>query len=270
MGARAVGWPDLIKDGGSRAARRDFQQIRVKAIEEFFALKGHVWAALDWASLGAVYCDGPAPDFFDEERRAAIADIGLAAAVELTGQLPVGGKSLYVGAGVAEVLAVCVEALLAERFVQITTLPGFEPRELDRVLGATAHALPRFSGPAFDEAQFDGPFDHVWIASVFNDPDAFPALHDHLYERFTEADGATGRGLVAEDRARATAWMERLEGELAPVAVLSTSDEEWSLWEPFLKQRGWRTTAVDEGHVSALVGDRVRMYRLRKAEAARG
>ena len=244
-------------------------------IQDFFALQERLWAELDWEGLGGVYCDAEAPDFFDDERQELVRDVGLEVALDLTAHLPGGGRSLYVGAGVAELVPLCVEALLQERDVRALTLPGREAAELQRAMGAVEAALtaergepvklPRIEGLRLEDAKLDGPFDHIWCASVLNDPDAFPALHDHLYERFTEDAGATGRGSLEGDVMRARLWLETLEPKLAERAALSTSDEEWCVWGPYLEERGWTARVHDEGRISALVGDRVRLYQLTKA-----
>lgn len=246
-------------------------------IEDFFTLQQRLWAELDWEGLGGAYCDQEAPDFFDAERRDLIRDVGLEVALDLTAHLPAGGRSLYVGAGVAELVPLCVEALLQDREVRALTLPGREADELERALSAAEEALrpqygtdftlPRVEGLRLEDATLDGPFDHVWCASVLNDPDAFPALHDHLYERFTEDAGATGRGSLEGDVMRARLWLETLEPTLAERAALSTSDEEWCVWGPYLEERGWTAAVHDEGRISALVGDRVRLFRLTQAGA---
>lgn len=240
-------------------------------IQEFFGLQTQLWAELDWAALGRVYCDGEAPDFFDEARRAELVEVGLAVALDLTEHLPKGGRSLYVGAGVAELIPICVEALVLEREVEVLTLAGFEVDELNRALAVCGaeHALPRFRGERLEDADLSGAFDHVWAASVLNDPDAFPALHDHLYERFTEDAGATGRGTLEGDVVRARYWMQKLSAVFAEPTALSTSDEEWCVWGPFLEEGGWTASVHDEGRVSALVGDRVRLFRLWREAAER-
>ena len=71
-------------------------------IQDFFALQERLWAELDWEGLGGAYCDAEAPDFFDDERQELVRDVGLEVALDLTAHLPGGGRSLYVGAGVAE------------------------------------------------------------------------------------------------------------------------------------------------------------------------
>jgi hypothetical protein len=108
-----------------------------------------------------------------------------------------------------------------------------------------------------------GSCDHLWMVSVLTDPDGFPALHDELYER-TASELATGRGVLAQDRERAEKLVEELLERSAPGCVLSTSDEERVLIEALVARRGWRLEFAEGGRLSAIVGDLVRIGRLRR------
>ena len=70
--------------------------------QPYAAALGAAEAAIDWAALEPVYCEGDAEGFFSEERLDAIRDAGLHFAGDLGELLAAKGRSLYVGAGVAE------------------------------------------------------------------------------------------------------------------------------------------------------------------------
>jgi hypothetical protein len=236
------------------------------AVERFGAVVSGLDAELDWPRLGLAYCDGGGLDFFDEQQRGAIMDTGLLFASELGELLVAGGTSLYVGAGVAELVPICFEALVLGRSIVVATLPGFEVDELRRVMGQVSAEvgteLPQFVGVPLEELQDAGPFDHVWAASVLSDPEAFPALHDRLYERAEGADGATGSGDLVDDERRALGIVGAVLRRLAGAAILTTSDEELSLYGPALEQAGFELQVPDGGRISAIVGDVVRHVRV--------
>jgi len=218
-------------------------QPRVAA---FAAALGEVEAALDWGLLGRLYCHEGGEAFFPSEQRDAIRDAGLAFAADLGGLLTPGGASHYVGAAVAELPMILFEAVVLERRVHWTQLPGEECDEL-------ARALRTVDGPA-PTTDLQPPFhvDHLWCASVLTDPNAFPALHDHLYQR----EGLGGD--LDADRVRAEALVAETLDQLAPPAVLSTTDEEAPFFLTACAARGWRLTLPEHGRLSGIVGDVVR------------
>src|SRR2546425_5369609 len=60
-----------------------------------------IFDSLDYQTLGPVYCD-KGGDAFWEERRGPGQELGTTLAAVLRDPLPPGGRSLYVGAGVAQ------------------------------------------------------------------------------------------------------------------------------------------------------------------------
>ena len=218
-------------------------QPRVTA---FAAALGEVDAALDWDLLGRLYCHEGGEAFFPEEQRDAIRDAGLAFAADLGGLLAPGGASHYVGAAVAELPQVLFETIVLERRVHWSQLAGEEQVELARAMAAVDGPPPTTDAhPPFD-------VDHLWCASVLTDPDAFPALHDHLYER----EGLGGD--LDADRARAEALVAETLEHLAPPAIVSTTDEEAPFFLAACAARGWRLTFPERGRLSGVVGDVVR------------
>jgi hypothetical protein len=88
--------------------------------------------------------------------------------------------------------------------------------------------------------------------SVLTDPDAFPALHDELYERMGTPQ-ATGRGDLSAERARADALIAALHAHAAPGALITTTTDEL----PLLRARWSDDVLVEQGRLTALVGDRL-------------
>lgn len=89
-----------------------------------------------------------------------------------------GGRSLYVGAGVAELPALILETVELGR--------AAEPYNLRRTevsaLNPACHSIP-LTFHAMDAAKAKGRFDHLWIVSVLNDPERFPHLSPLSYGR---------------------------------------------------------------------------------------
>jgi len=217
---------------------------------------------LDWRLLGENYCHDGGELFFPPEQIEAQRDAGLVIAGALgeeLAQLPERlGRSLYVGAGVAELVPILAESLVLGREVVILNLEGPEPRELNRALAATEErcdvSLPRIQWCEVETLA--GEFDHGWLVSVINDPEAFPALHDVLYERQTE--GAPGPGELEENSARATVLVRALLAKLSRNALLSTTDEELPFLAPLLAEANCTATIVKGTFLTPIVGDPLR------------
>lgn len=232
------------------------------ATERLAAAWAELEAELDWQRLGACYCEGDARDFFDDARRAQVLDTGLQLADDVAARLPPGGpgRSLYVGAAVAELAPLLVERLVLGRELRWHLLPGPELDELARALTRVGERLglelplpdPR---PLASVAPV--PCDHLWLVSVLTDPDAFPALHDELYDR-AGTPAATGRGDLAAERPRAESLIEALLANAAPGALLTTTQEELTLLHP----RWTGDVPVEAGGLTSLVGDRIAHVRL--------
>src|SRR5712691_10449608 len=67
-----------------------------------------IFENLDYAALGPIYCD-EGGDAFWEERRGPCQELGIKLATVLRDRLRPGGRSLYVGAGVAELPPLVME-----------------------------------------------------------------------------------------------------------------------------------------------------------------
>jgi hypothetical protein len=236
--------------------------------DDFARALGAIEAAIDWTRLGRLYCSEGGEQFFPPEQVAALRESGLqiagALGEELANQDAGAGRSVYVGAAVAELVPILVERFVLRREVLALNLDGPESTELNRALEAAESEcgleLPRIESRSLQEVE--GTFDHGWLVSVLNDPDAFPALHDVLYQRTGEL--ATGRGDLDDDRRRAEELAQSLLDHLTPGALLSTTDEELGVLRPLLARGGWEMRASPEPLLTGVVGDPLRFLRLRR------
>ncbi len=238
----------------------------------FAAALLEVEAGLDWRALGRAYCSDGGEDFFAEDDRDAIRDTGLLLADDLAtalGSLPPSGprRSLYIGAGLAELAPMLCEALVLGREVHAFNLDVDETRLLNDALACASErvgcALPRIATAALETLTLPAS-DHLWIVSVLNDPGTFPALHDALYRRHgTEL--ATARGDLASDERRARALLAAALAPLRAPAVLTTTDEELDLVTEACRVRGLSLAVPPLARLSAIVGDPVRVCTVRTA-----
>jgi len=238
-----------------------------EALHKFGSSLSAILAELDWELLGRSYCEGDGSDFFDDELRASILDTGLLFADDIASALGgARGTSLYLGAELAELPVILAEHFVLGRKIEWLNLECAQTSEITRTLRAVGAKLglelPLPEVRALSSIT-PGSCDHLWMVSVLTDPDGFPALHDELYER-TGSELATGRGVLAQDRERAEKLVEDLLERSAPGCVLSTSDEERVLIEALVARRGWRLEFAEGGRLSAIVGDLVRIGRLRR------
>ncbi len=232
-----------------------------------------IWSALDgaldWERLGVLHCHEGGEDFFDLVDRGALLEAGLLFADDLGRRLSEGGTSLYIGASVAELVPMLVESLVLGRQVLWYELASPIIEELAGALEEVERKLdcmlPRPCLRPIQEAQRPGsqaPIDHLWLVSVLSDPDAFPALHDRLYERKGEA--ATGKGDFESELETARALASAALRMCEVPALVTTSDEELSVLVPLCEELGFLLQVPDAARLSAVVGDPVRHCSLTK------
>jgi hypothetical protein len=216
---------------------------------------------LDWELLGRAACEGDGTTFYDAEFRERILDTGLWFAEDLGARLEHGqGQSLYLGAEVAELPLILAEHIVMQRRVEWLNVECAATTELARAIRAVSARLGiELPVPIVEDVRriAEESCDHLWMVSVLTDPDAFPALHDELYER-RDAPLATGRGVLDVERRRADALVEAWLARAELPCALSTTEEELVVIEPLVAFRGWRLELESGGRLSAIVGDRVR------------
>jgi hypothetical protein len=173
---------------------------------------------LDYATLGRIYCD-EGGDAFWKARKGPCLTLGLKLGEALRGRLRKDGRSLYVGAGVAELPVLAVETLELGRTVAAYNLRAEEVEVLNQ---ACADMPFRFMHG--DASTADGTFDHVWMVSVLNDPERFPELSALSYGR---ANPATfDPAVFAKERQTVLALADLCLSKLQLPSLVTTSVEE--------------------------------------------
>lgn len=235
--------------------------------ERFAAALTHIHEHLNWDALGEQYCDDGGAEFFPPTQREAITEAGLRIAGELGDALKGrgSGRSLYVGAALAELIPMLCECLVFGREVIAVNLENAETEALNEALAAAARSV---SADLFQiqTEPWDGrdlrPCDHVWLVSVLTDPGAFPALHDELYHR-SGTPLATQRGHLPDELARARQLVRNMLEAAAPDARLTTTDEEAPILLEQCERRKWSLEIPEHGRLSAIVGDVIRFCQIR-------
>ncbi|MCA8957987.1 MAG: hypothetical protein KDC87_18070 [Planctomycetes bacterium] len=221
-----------------------------------------VFAALDYPALGAIYCDEGGEEFWEAHRGPA-EQLGLQWAGALSSRLPPGGRSLYVGAGVAELPAMVVEACDLGREVVATNLDASECAVLDAALAASG--LPtalRVHPVDAGETAAGAPcaFDHLSLVSVLTDPVHYPVVSAVAYGRMPPVQ--LDLDAFRDERAILVLLVERLLGALRAPAVVTTTFEEVSWLLSGADSVGLAIEADDELVPTALVGDELGFLRV--------
>jgi hypothetical protein len=180
-----------------------------------------IYDRLDYGALGPVYCYEGGDEFW-RAKRGPCNRLGSRVAVVLRRKLGWGGRSLYIGAGVAELPPLVMEMMELGRTVEPYNLRRDEVAALNRA----CHSIP-LTFHAADAANAKGRFNHLWMASVLNDPERFPHLSPLSYGR--------GNPLIldplkfAKERRTVRALVARCMGKLARPGLVTTTTEE-VLW----------------------------------------
>ena len=221
-----------------------------------------VYGRLDYGALGSVYCYEGGDEFW-RAKRGLCNRLGSRIAVVLRRKLEPGGRSLYVGAGVAELPALMMETVELGRSVQPHNLRRAEVADLNRACRATP--LMFYST---DAANTTGRFDHLWMVSVLNDPERFPHLSPLSYGRSNpltldplkfDAERRIVRALVA-----------RCMGKLARPGLVTTTTEE-VIWIAEWCHRHHVPYVVEKRYYeTALVGDPICFIQIGKRAKGAG
>lgn len=206
-----------------------------------------IYDRLDYGALGSVYCYEGGDEFW-RAKRGPCERLGSRVAVLLKRKLRRGGRSLYVGAGVAELPALIMETQELDRTVEPYNLRKAEVAGLNRA----CRSIPLVFY-AVDAAKAKSRFDHLWMASVLNDPERFPHLSPLSYGR--------GNPLTLDsmkfdtERRIVRALVARCMGKLARPGLVTTTTEE-VLWIAEWCHRHRVHYSVGKGYYpTALVGD---------------
>ncbi len=190
---------------------------------ESLELLDRIFAGLDYAGLGQIYCEEGGDEFWRAHREPALRH-GIEWARALGNRLTT-GTSLHVGAGVAELPILVTEVCDLRREVRVVTLNRPECEILNaclREVGLGDRLVFEHSDAA--DVVIDGGYDHLSLVSVFNDPETYPVVSGLSYGRLPpvlldtqqfEAERTRIRGLVA-----------KLLGGLSTPAWVTTTFEE--------------------------------------------
>ncbi|MFO0705388.1 MAG: hypothetical protein U0412_00910 [Nitrospira sp.] len=207
----------------------------------------HVFAQLDYKTLGPVYCYEGGDEFW-RAKRGPSQRLGVVIANALRRHLATGGRSLYVGAGVAELPMLLMEPLDLDRAVEPYNLRRREVAVLNRA----CRSLPvRFH--ARDASVARGRFDHLWIVSVLNDPERFPDLSPLSYGNVDPVTFNPSR--FERQRQIVRAIVDRCMPKLARPGLVTTSVEEVVWIADWCHRKGIPYRVERRQYDTALVGD---------------
>ena len=219
-----------------------------------------VFNSLDFAALGVVYCDDGGDAFWDE-RRGPAQELGIQVAEVLLSRLRPKGRSLYVGAGVAEIPAMIMEALELGRVVDAFNLRLAEVT----VLNQACRDLP-FSFYAADAGTAEGRVDHLHIVSVLNDPECFPQVGALSSGR---ANPVTfNPDVFTVERRAVAALVGACLGKLATPGLVTTSVEEIPWITDWCERKQLSCIVEDEDYPTAIVGDPICLIRIGDVEVS--
>lgn len=209
----------------------------------------HTFERLNYEKLANVYCD-EGGDAFWNDRREPCRRLGIALAEVLLNRLPTGGRSLYVGAGVAELPLLLMEALDCGR-----TFDAFNLRmEEAEVLNQACKGVPvRISG--HDARSARGMFDHLWIVSVLNDPEQYPEVAALSYGRANPVTFDVTA--FADQRTRGLALVDACLRKLTLPALVSTSVEEIPWITDWCERNTIECSVEEDDFPTAIVEDPV-------------
>ncbi|TAJ11021.1 MAG: hypothetical protein EPO61_00015 [Nitrospirae bacterium] len=213
-----------------------------------------VFRRLDYVKLGPIYCDEGGAAFW-KAKREPCRKLGIKMAEVLLGRLKPKGRSLYVGAGVAEIPLLAMETMELGREVTACNLRAKEVRLLNRACAG----LP-FRISAQDGGKAAGRFDHLWVVSVLNDPERFPELAALSYGRANPATFDASR--FARERTIVRSLTDACLRKLKRPGLVTTSVEEIPWIEDWCSRHKVSGSVEETDYPTALVGDPVCLIRI--------
>ncbi len=206
-----------------------------------------IFDAVDYRALGPIYCH-EGGDAFWEERRGPCQELGVKLAEVLHDRLRPKGRSLYVGAGIAELPVLAMETMELNRTVEAYNLRVEEVT----VLNQACAGLP-FAFRARDAREAVGAFDHLWLVSVLNDPECFPELGALSSGR---ANPVTfDPAVFSIERQAVFALAAGCLEKVTRPCLVTTSVEEIPWVTDWCERRGLACVVEDEDYPTAIVED---------------
>ena len=213
-----------------------------------------IFAKLNYTALGDIYCEEGGEAFWKAHKKKC-QTMGIRIAEALKQRLPRNGKSLYVGAGVAELPMLVLETLEMNRTVQACNL---REQEVD-ILNLACDGLP-FTVQASNAQTARGTFDHLWMASVLNDPECFPETSALSYGR---ADPIRFDPVAFQrERTHIRDLLDACLPKLSHPGLLSTTVEEVTWMTDWLTRHQVPFHVEEQLYPTAIVGDPLCFIRL--------
>ena len=206
-----------------------------------------IFRALDYAVLGSIYCDEGGDEFW-KAHRGPCERIGGKLAEHIKDQLSPQGRSLYVGAGVAEIPALIMEISELNRSVAAHNLRQAEVEVLNRTCQDFG-----VSFCSVDAQEADGTYDHLWIVSVLNDPEHFPELSTLSYGRANPVSFDTAQ--FQQERKSVLTLTDKCLKKLTIPGLVTTSVEEIPWITNWCEQQNMPYSVGDKDYPTAIVKD---------------
>ena len=206
-----------------------------------------IFSRLDYARLGPIYCDEGGDEFW-AAKRGLCQRLGTKVATALKARLKPGGISLYVGAGVAEITPLVMEALDLDRQVVACNLRRQEVLVLNRACGEFPIRFQHLDAGLVKQR-----VDHLWLVSVLNDPERFPELSVLSYGRANPVTFNANK-FVAQQRTVAR-LVDRCLGRLTVPGLVTTTVEEAVWIAEWCHRRGIPYRLDERTYASPTVGD---------------
>ena len=213
-----------------------------------------VFDQLDYQKLGPVYCYEGGDEFWKAKRKPC-ERLGIKISQSLLRKLRRGGRSLYVGAGVAELPVLLAEAIELARQVEPYNLRRSEVTALNRACRGTT---VRFRARTAEQAK--GTFDHLWIVSVLNDPERFPDLSTLSYGNASPVTFNPTR--FKRQRRMVRSIVDRCMPKLSLPGLVTTSTEEVVWIADWCHRHGTPYHVEQRQYPTALVGDSICFIRI--------
>ena len=216
-----------------------------------------VFSRLDYDALGDIYCEEGGEAFWKAHKKQC-QTMGIRIAEALKQRLSQRGRSLYVGAGVAELPLLVTESLDMNRTVEAYNLRESEARILNRA----CDGLP-FTVQANNAQTARGTFEHLWMASVLNDPECFPETSALSYGR---TDPVRFDPVAFQrERTHIQDLLDACLHKLSRPGLLSTTVEEVTWMTDWLIRHRIPFHVEEQLYPTAIVGDPLCFIRLEPA-----
>ena len=206
-----------------------------------------VFQGLDYGALAPIYCE-EGGDAFWQAHRGPCERIGLKLGRVLKAHLTSGGRSLYVGAGVADLPMIIMEMKDLDRHVSAHNLRQQEVEVIHKACPDLTQCLHP------TEAQSaSGAFDHIWMVSVLNDPERFPEVSALTYGRANPATFDPIR--FSGERTAVQAITRECLNKLTKPGLVTTSVEEIPWIAQWCEDQAISYRVGEQDYPTSIVGD---------------